>query len=338
MANSTLQAIRDKVRKLTRTPSTFQMDDPALDEYINTFILYDFPENLKLFSLRTTLVFYTQPNVDLYQTSTVALNPLYNFKNRYVAVHPPVFFAGISGYLFKDRAGFYNTWPQTNFIYDTTLRGSGAAGPYAGNIQTSSSTPFLQNNVIFTANDANGTAMILKDSPLTNTTGNLIVPGTVPPVALDPANNINYLTGIFTITFPNAVPLNGVINSETVPYQPGKPIAMLFYDNKFTVRPVPDKAYKIEIEVDARPTELMLGTDLPDESQWWQYVAYGAAIKVFQDRMDPDSESIIRPEFMHQQNLVARKTVTQACDDRASTVYTSSNKFGAGWFMSSWPY
>jgi hypothetical protein len=337
MANSTLQAIRDKVRKLTRTPSTFQMDDPALDEYVNTFILYDFPQNLKLFSLRTTLVFYTQPNVDVYQSSNVNTDPLYKFRDRYVAIHPPVFFAGISGYLFKDRAQFYATWPQTNFIYDTTLRGSGGVGPYVGTIQTSGSTPFLQNNVIFTALDANGTAMILVDYPVNNTTGALGLPG-IPQVLPSPYGQIDYITGVFTIVFPNAVVLNGVINAETVPYAVGKPIAMLYYDNKFTIRPVPNMAYKVEIEADARPTELMTATDLPDESEWWQYVAYGASIKIFQDRMDPDSVEMIRPEFIHQQNLVARKTVTQACDNRAATLYTSTNNFSSGWFMSSWPY
>ena len=38
---STLQTIRTKVRRLTRTPSTAQLSDDDLDQYINTFVVYD---------------------------------------------------------------------------------------------------------------------------------------------------------------------------------------------------------------------------------------------------------------------------------------------------------
>ncbi len=87
MADSTLQAIRTKVRRLTRSPSLSQISDVQIDEYINTFIQYDFPEHLRLFSLRTLLTFYTQPGVDVYETNTtVVTDPLYNFKNKYVAI------------------------------------------------------------------------------------------------------------------------------------------------------------------------------------------------------------------------------------------------------------
>src|SRR5271154_2854070 len=103
MANSTLQAIYTKVRRLTRSPSLSQISNDQLNEYVNTFILYDFPEHLRLFSLRKILTFYTQPGVDVYETNTtVTTDPLYNFKNIYVAVHQPVFIAGIQS--------FYTQW------------------------------------------------------------------------------------------------------------------------------------------------------------------------------------------------------------------------------------
>src|SRR5580765_2325949 len=95
MANSTLAAIQQKVRRLTRSPSLQQLSDADLNQYINTFILYDFPEHLRLFSLRTTLTFYTQPFIDVYETNTIdPTNPLYNFKNKYLTVHPTIYVAG----------------------------------------------------------------------------------------------------------------------------------------------------------------------------------------------------------------------------------------------------
>ena len=40
-----LQTIRTKVRRLTRSLSPAQLTDAQIDEYINTFVLYDFPEH-----------------------------------------------------------------------------------------------------------------------------------------------------------------------------------------------------------------------------------------------------------------------------------------------------
>jgi hypothetical protein len=65
-ATSTLQTIRNKVRLLTRNPTEQQMTNAQLDQYINTFIMYNFPQQLRLYNLRKTFTFYTQPNVDVY--------------------------------------------------------------------------------------------------------------------------------------------------------------------------------------------------------------------------------------------------------------------------------
>lgn len=340
MSNSTLGAIRTKVRRLTRSPSNTQITDTQLDEYINTFILYDFPEQLRLFSLRTTLEFYTTPYVDTYQTNTTdPLNPLYNFRNRFTSVHRPIYLAGVPGFLNQDRASFYAIWPQTNSVADTQIRGTGITGPYSGTLQSTAGSPVLQNNVVFTAVDALGNSMVLIDYPSTTSPliGYLGLPGQ-PQTSEVAYGQIAYTTGIFTCTFPAAVPDQVAIYSETIPYQPAKPIAMLYYDNKFIIRPTPDKAYKISIEANARPTELLAAAQIPDEEQWWQYVAYGAAIKIFQDRFDNDSVQAVYPEFQRQEDMVNRKSVCQQASERAKTIYTEPKAITPGWFMSNWPY
>src|SRR5271166_1201425 len=94
-ADSTLNAIRTKVRRITRTPSTAQLSDPDLDQYINTFIIYDIPSSLKLFNLRRTFTFYTAPYIDTYSTNETDPNsPFFDFKNRYMEVIEPVYIAG----------------------------------------------------------------------------------------------------------------------------------------------------------------------------------------------------------------------------------------------------
>ncbi len=346
MANSTLQAIRTKVRRITRSPSLSQLSDAQLDEYINTFILYDFPEHLRLFTLRKLLTFYTQPGVDVYDTNTTVLtDPLYNFKNRYISVHPPVFMAGIQSFYTQWRDVFYGMWPQTNTIADTQLRGNNQSGPFTGTIAApSTGLPFiLQRSVNFNCLDTNGTAMVMVDVPINNQIGNL-TPADVPLVApfdttQNPNNYINYITGQYVITFPQITQNSATVWFEGILYQPGKPLGMLFYDSKFTIRPVPDKVYGIQIEVDMRPTEMMNAADVPQLEQWWQYIAYGAAKKIFEDRMDLESVQQIMPEFKTQERLVLRTTLSIQANERTVTIYTQGKNYGFGWFgPGGWPY
>ena len=82
---STLDNIREKVRFITKSPSNAQISDANIDKYINNFVLYDFPQQLRINALNTTLTFYTSPNIDTYETTAFFPNdPLFNFKNEYI--------------------------------------------------------------------------------------------------------------------------------------------------------------------------------------------------------------------------------------------------------------
>lgn len=352
MASSTLDTIRTKVRRITRSPSAAQLSNADLDQYINTAIENDIPTTLKLFSLRSLLTFYTQPYVDTYETNTtVPTDPLFNFKNKYTAVHNPVFIAGVPTYYTQERSVFYGNWPQTNFVSDTGLSGDGTTGPFVGVINTFNQSPssvssrqfILQESVVFSALDATGTAMILVDTPISNQVGALGIPG-VPPVFPYPNGTINYITGAFTATFPNATALTTTlipnpIISTIIPYIAGLPTTMLFYDEKFILRPVPDKAYVVNIEVNVRPTELLQTTDVPQITQWWQWIAALAARKVFEDRLDMDSVNLLTPFLMEQQSLVLSTSMEQYTNERTVTIYTN-NGINQGWNnqFGNWPY
>jgi hypothetical protein len=195
----------------------------------------------------------------------------------------------------------------------------------------------MQNACTFSAVDAGGTSMILVDYPVSNTAGALGLPGQ-PQVLPSPYGSIDYIAGTFILNFPAAVAAGAPIWAETIPYQPAKPIAMLYYDSKFVIRPVPDITYKISIEADIRPTQLLATNSIPDQEQWSQYVALGAAIKIFQDRFDYDSVQLVWPEFLRQQDMVGRKSVEQYANERSETLYNRQKEYNNGWFMGSWPY
>jgi len=344
MANATLTAIQQKVRRLTRSPSSNILSDSELNEYINTFILYDFPQHLRLYNLRSTFTFYTQPNVDVYSTETDdPNNTLYNFKNKIQAVHPQAFISGIPAFFTQWRDVFYGYYPQFNSISNRVATADGTTGAFLGKL---SSIPVLQNNVIFSTIDENNIAMTFIDYPLSSTDSNefgiLGYPNTPVSSPFDPNafGSINYLTGEFSVSFPRNTVQGNPITAETIPYQAGKPIAILYYDQQFTIRPVPDKAYAIQLEVDLRPTELINTSDVPNLEQWWQYIAYGAAKKVFEDRSDLDSVQLIMPEFLKQEQLVQRSTLTVQANERTVTIYTQGKSYGIGWGFGpgGWPY
>jgi hypothetical protein len=330
-AYSTLAQIRTKVRRLTRSPSTSQLPDATLDGYINNFVLYDFPEQLRLFSLRKTLTFYTQPYIDTYTTNTTDPNdPLYNFINLYTTIHQPVYIAGYDVFFSQSREQFFSVYPKLNSIASIGFVGDGIITHFAGTLPIlvgsgvqlppSPAQGILQNNVLFSSVDIGNFGLALIDQPVTSTLGNLVAPDNPTPGT----SFINYLTGQYDITFPTPPAVGAAINSQVVPYVASRPLGLLYFDNAFILRPVPDQPYRVDMEVYMRPSELLSTNpnQMPELSEWWQYISYGAAKKVFEDRMDMESIQNIMPEFKQQERLILRRTLMQLSNERTATIYT----------------
>lgn len=335
---SDLDAIRTKVRRLTRSPSTAQLSDNDIDTYVNTFVLFDFPQHLRLFDLRTTLTFYTQPFIDTYDTNTTdPTNPLYDFKNKYISIHEPCYIAGYQQFYSQSREQFYGIYPIVNSIQQIG-QGDGIQLNFTGRLPFGQTTNapligphILQNNVLFTSVGTNGEQIVANDIPVDTATGQLT--GTIAPGV----NQINYLTGVYDITFSIAPAAGVAVNAETIPYQAALPQAVLYYDDKFILRPVPDQSYRVNLEAYILPTYWLThdGSQAPDIQQWWQYIAYGASKKIFEDRMDTESVQQIMPEFKAQESLVLRKTIVQYTNERVGTIYTEQTggltSGGFGW-------
>lgn len=313
---SSLTMIRTKVRRLTRSPSTSQITNDQLDEYINTFILYDFPE----IKLTKKFSFYTIPNVDTYDTNTTnATDPLYNFKNKYVNIMAPVYIEGSVGAVVK-------SWETMNDMFSSLTyeenigTGDDSTVLFSG---TFSHFPVLANSVTVSSVDADGKPILLKDNPdYDGTTGFQLQTGdfVVPNDTAD-KGDINYLTGVYSITFDTAPGSGEPVVSKVFYYAAGKPTAVLFTENKMIVRPVPDKTYRIDIMAVQRPTELLDVAETTELGQYWQYIAYGAAKKIFEDRMDMASVEAIMPEFERQRCLVLERQARNRTDQRAATIY-----------------
>ncbi len=369
---STLTAIETKVRRLTRNPSVAQLSQADLDNYINTFVLYDFPEHLRTFNFKSDFSFYCNRGQDVYNTDIASYagatnNLLYNFQNLYLTVHPPFYVAGFQSFFTQSPNQLYNIYPKINNIASIGVRGDGVTTQFQGviNSQQAIIPPnnfqqtigLLQNEVLFSSVDTAGIGLALVDVPVVDAltgyksrVGNLYdpnsaayqaalqTPPTVPFVApFAPGTGVmNYLGGQFIINFAFAPAANAPINSQTVPSSLSMPQAVMFYANKFYLRPVPDQPYQINFEVYSRPTALLGANQYPELEEYWQYIAYGAAKKIFEDKMDLDSVQMIMPEFKKQEALCLRRSLVQLANQRTSTIYTEQASMSSG--FNGWGY
>jgi hypothetical protein len=333
--DTSLTYIQQSVRRYARKPDPSNATDDYINQKINYFALYILPELAPMTPTRKVLTFYTAPNIDTYTTNTTdPTSPLFDFKNRYANIHPPVFFAGIQGFYYQDRAAFYSDWPMINAVDSIGTNGDGMTTLFTG---TAVSSPMLQNSVIFTSTDVNGNAIILVDypaSPINGVLGPVNQPQTDPTIY----GSVNYMTGAFTVDFQNGTPgPNASIYIENINYQPAKPFAMLFYENTFTIRPVPDNVYSVEIDVDALPTELINAGDMPDINIWTDVYALGAAKLIFRDELDNESLQQIEPMFIQALDMARRPTLRNSSNVRTPSFYGRRNYNGSWFNGTNWP-
>jgi len=325
---STFLNIKNKVRLLTRRPSTTQISDASLKEYINTFYLYDFPQMVQTSDLFKNISFSTTPYVDKYSTTTgnFILN-LKNFKDFVVMTDKPVYLAGSQIRMFQDPENFYNNYRQVKTL-GSIGTGDGATTNFTYNLPTK----ILHNSVLIGALNAAGEGLIARDLPNTDTYGREANTGTLRDNGDNNIGTINYITGAIDVTFPSAPAAGESINYEMFPFQATIPDGILFFDNTFTLRPVPDKVYEVKLQVRVQPTEFDLDADTPLIKEWWQFIAYGAAKKLLEDSSDHETIAQIMPEYERQKIFVMRKTHLNKSKDRTSTIFTGAENLTNSWF------
>lgn len=325
---STFQRIKEKVRLLTKKYSPTQISEASLKNYVNDFYLYDFPQIVQTGDLYSNISFSTTPYVDSYSTTTgnFILN-LKDFKDFVVMTDQPVYLSGREIRLFQNPQDFFKNYSQTKHL-GTIATGDGVTTNFTYTLPTT----VLHKSVLIGTLNAAGEAIIARDVPNTDTYGREANTG----VLVDNGNNnigtINYITGAIDLTF-GAAPASGTdITYEMFPFQATTPSGILFFDNIFTLRPVPDKVYEVKLQVRILPTEFDNDADMPVIKEWWQFIAYGAAKKIFEDSSDSEGVNQIMPEFERQKLFVMRKTHLNKSKDRSSTIYTGAENLTDTWF------
>ena len=297
MADATLLAIQKKVRRLTKRTNDVQLSNADINEYVNTFVQYDFPEHLRLFIKHIPISFYLVPNQATYDLSDIgALTKdiqTADFRNDIITINGPVYVNGRNVVLTQSEKQFYSIYPK-NRLTRQIGTGDGLNSAFAATLNTN----VVPGSVNVSSLDIALQGINLFDTPTTpfNQTGVLS-----DPQANNLSGTINYVTGALVVNWPGPVP--GGTQPVWVSYQSasvGVPQTMLYFGSELSFRPIPDKGYEVQFEVYQRPTQLLQVTDVPELEQWWQYIAYGAAKKLFEDEGEMDSVQEIMPEFKKQ--------------------------------------
>ncbi len=340
---NTLQDIITKVRRVTARPSQSQITDAEIVKYINTFYIYDMPEHLRMESLRVNYQFLTNANTPAYDLPT----------SIFLDVMPPVYIAGYQSYMTQSRENFFRINPELNFLQQQAAIGNGTSGPYTiqatqtpilrgfkqnppGAFSANAATASTLNwNVIVSGKDANGNSQTLVDDGQ----GNLVSPTdtAIPPVFPVVRGTINYITGALTINstgFLSPIATGNSINIQYIPYVASRPQSAVFFQDQILLYPIPDQAYTVSFEAYQYPVSFFLNvngtftaTAIPQVTEWWQMLAYGAADKIFADAGDFEMMAKFRPLLEEQKQLMLRRTIVQQTSERVSTIYTEQTQF-----------
>lgn len=304
MIDSTLSKrsrIKNKIRLLTKSPSTAQISDDKLNTDIDNFVLYSMPADVSLNSLRQTLRFYTTPHVDLYSTNTTdSDDPLYNLKNIYYIYSSNSFVGGTPIYFTQDYSDFYTRY-QRNITSKTVTQGDGGTTVFSG---TLNHYPVLPREVVWGTTDLNGNYLKLHDDGQGALSGN----GT---------GTIDYVTGEYDITFDTAPADNEDIYIRSATYTPSKPDTILYYENSFFLRPIPDKTYAVDIDVLKRPSYLTNDEDIPFLSTWWEYIAFGVSRNIEIERGNFQLAEVLGREMVNKEEQIIYKDVIESAAIRS---------------------
>ena len=345
MSISTLGDIITKVRRLTGSGTSLQLTDSQIIDYINSFYLYDFPAQFRSLKLKDIYTFNTVPGIDVYPFDY----------NHWSTVQAPCYVMKRPLKLFTNKNGFYTSimnWQfQQNFPFASPFSGILTAHPIIRSANNNpmvttplSSTlpfptgipvPFPQSNIsrvqnlLITVNTVSGSFVVTDDG-----NGNLI--GDCQPTA-----TIDYSTGqISNLIFTTPADAIGNIQVQYSPSKQTVPINLLFLQNQFTLRPVPDRSYTIEVTAYRLPSQVLLGSMDPDNPdlqgvpellEWFETLAYGAAKKVYEDRLDDDGIALMKMGLEERFNLNEVRTYAQLGSMSIDTIFRDqlTNNYGS---------
>lgn len=347
MTVGNLQDIIEKIREVSASGNSNQVTDEKIIKYINSYYLYDLPNEFRNLKLKDVYTFNTIQNVDTYP---------FDF-DKWETIEAPAYCGKMPMVLFQDKASFYgynwNSQQLQNFAI-----GDGTTGAYAFTVQNYPITPSINNNPITDTQVTNtqvfpaGYPPTFSESTISRIQNILISANTATSslhVTDDGAGNligdctagtINYLTGAVTgLIFTQAVPAGNNVTIQYLQSVQGQPYTILFYQNQFVVRPVPDQAYTIELTAYRRPSQALLGTTSsdainlngrPEQFDWWELIVFGVAKKLYQDRLDDVGVQLMQKYYDEKLSECNTRSYAQLSKRQSITIFRDETRTQIG--------
>ncbi len=287
MSTWTLQDIQQLVRDLTGTPDTDQLTNAQITTFINNYYTFTMPFELKEQINLQPLNFFALSNIDVY-----------GFPGAFLTDQPMAYADGFPLIFYQDRDIFFQDWPQ-QYASDQVDVGNGINNTFDGNTQA---FPIINGTFLIT----DGT-QVLYDSGVLN---NPSIPG-IYNLTGSGGGTINNLTGAFSATFTINPASGTTIYDKYQGYQPARPQGVLFYNNVFTFRPIPDQTYQITMQGYINQVQLVSQSDTPLQTEWGQLLGYGAALEIFSRRGDLGQVNAYYPLLKRYENIALARYVQQ---------------------------
>jgi hypothetical protein len=106
----------------------------------------------------------------------------------------------------------------------------------------------------------------------------------------------------------------------------------LFFNNIFSLYPVPSRAYKIQVNAYVTPAVFFDSTGSVPFAYMSEYIARGAARKILADSGDMEQLNQMEAFFREQENLVLRRSDRQRAVERTPTIF-SAQTGNNGWLF-----
>lgn len=297
MATWTLADIRTKVRQVTGRIVTTELSNNQLDNYINRYYQYTFPAELKLERKHTYYSFLTSANVAFYELPNTD----------YTNWEPPATVNNLEVLWYQDPGAFLMQNPD-QVTSSVAWTGDGSTTLFT---TTAQGFPIMPDSIVITDN-----VEVFEDTNTTWTTSNVNIVGSEGGNA-----TVNYSTGAISVTF-NTAPADGQnIYLSYVQFQPGRPTAVLLYNNQFRFYPVPDTAYRFLVKAWAIVTPLTNATDVPDLPEWGPCIAYGASRDIHADFGELDAYAQVTSLYKEQLAYVLKRTNQNLLNTRSAPTF-----------------
>lgn len=292
MAVWDLGEIRRKVRHVTGRFSENELSTSKIDNYINQYYQYTFPAEVKLERQHTFYEFLTIPN-----------QPTYTVPTGYTNFEQPATVDEYQMYWYQEPARFYQeNWKQISRI--TAWTGDGSTVAFSTTI---TGFPIWPGTTVVTDNTE-----VFEDTNETFANSPVTVTG-----SLGGAMTVNYSTGVISVTF-NTAPTNGQnIYLSYAVFAAKRPEGILYYNNEFTLFPIPDTIYRIRMKAYEIVDPLTDATDRPPLDQWGPCIAYGAARDIHSDFGEFEAYKELTALYKEQVSYAMNRTDQNLLNTRA---------------------